>query len=121
LGVCGKFLAIIMNARPAEQSGAAAGRGRPAQRGREVFGGLVPYGEIWRTGADLATHLSTDRPLRLGRERLPAGSYSMFTIPEPDGWTLVLSGAADDAPYDSLEVPAVVPGWGGPPRCCWDW
>jgi hypothetical protein len=64
---------------------------RPAARGRQVFGGLVPYGEIWRTGADLATHLTTTRPLRIGDEVVPPGTYTLFTIPEPESWTVILN------------------------------
>lgn len=65
--------------------------GRPAARGRLVFGGLVPYGEIWRTGANQATHLTTDRPLELGDETLPPGTFTVFTIPESEGWTLIMN------------------------------
>jgi len=87
---------------------------RPSKRGREVYGGLVPWGEVWRTGADLATHLITDRPIELGGERLPAGSYSLFTIPEPDAWTLIVNeqtgqpGTEHDPDRDLLRVPMEV-------------
>lgn len=69
--------------------------GRPYKKGREIFGGLVPYGKIWRTGADEATKLTTEGDLMVGSLHVPKGSYSLFTIPEPDGWTLVLNKEAD--------------------------
>jgi hypothetical protein len=66
--------------------------GRPSKRGRELFGGLVPYGQIWRTGANLATHLETDQDLVLAGElTVPAGAYTLYTIPEPDGGVLIVS------------------------------
>jgi hypothetical protein len=65
--------------------------GQPAQRGRELFGALVPWGERWRTGANRATHFSTDRDLMMGDLRVPAGEYTLFTIPEPGGGTLIVN------------------------------
>lgn len=65
--------------------------GRPAQRGRELFGALVPWGERWRTGANRATHFTTNRDLLLGGLRVPAGTYTLFTIPEPEGGTLIVN------------------------------
>lgn len=65
--------------------------GRPSKRGREIFGGLVPYGEVWRTGANRATHLTTDRDLVLDETRIPAGTYTLWTIPGPDTWTLIVN------------------------------
>lgn len=84
---------------------------RPAKRGRVVFGNLVPYGQVWRTGADVATHLVTDRPLIIEGERLPAGTYTLFTIPEPDRWTLIVNresgqpGTEHDEAEDLFRVP----------------
>jgi len=69
--------------------------GRPSKRGRVIFGGLVPWDRIWRTGADLATHFTTDRSIRLGGPAdgivIPAGTYTLYTIPAPNGWTLVVN------------------------------
>jgi hypothetical protein len=62
--------------------------GRPAARGRSIFGGLVPFGAVWRTGADDATQLVVDRAVRIGGVRLEPGTYSLYTIPARDGWTL---------------------------------
>jgi hypothetical protein len=65
--------------------------GRPRKRGRVIFGGLVPWGQVWRTGADLATHLTTDRDLRFGDLALPAGTYTLYTVPSSTEWTLVVN------------------------------
>lgn len=64
---------------------------RPARRGRVVFGGLVPWNAVWRTGANRTTTLISDRDLLLGDVTLPAGSYALFTIPTPTGWTLIVN------------------------------
>ena len=64
---------------------------RPRSRGRAVFGNLVPYGQVWRTGANAATVLETDRDLLIGATPVPAGRYTLFTIPSPGGTTLVVS------------------------------
>lgn len=65
--------------------------GRPSRRGRAIFGNVVPFDRIWRTGANLATHFATDRPLDFNGLPLPAGTYTLHTIPRPDGWTLLVS------------------------------
>lgn len=66
--------------------------GRPSLRGRSGVGGvLVPYGQVWRTGANEATRLVTDRDLMIGGTRVPAGTYSVWTIPGPDRWTVILN------------------------------
>lgn len=62
---------------------------RPVARGRVLFGELVQWGLEWNPGADQATHLTTTRDLLLAGERLPAGSYSIWAIPNPDEWTLI--------------------------------
>ncbi|NID13565.1 DUF2911 domain-containing protein [Fibrivirga algicola] len=64
---------------------------RPAVKGRTIFGGLVPYGKIWRTGASDATILTITDPLTVGGKPLPAGSYSLFTIPNRGEWTIILN------------------------------
>lgn len=63
---------------------------RPVARGREIFGALVPFGDVWHPGADRATYLRTSADILVGGERLPAGSYSLWTIPGPDEWTVTL-------------------------------
>jgi hypothetical protein len=65
--------------------------GRPSKRRREIFGGLVPYGAVWRTGANEATHFRTDRDLTIGTIRVSRGTYTLWTIPARDGWTLVVN------------------------------
>lgn len=73
----------------------SANFGTPAVRGRAIWGALVPYGQVWRTGANQATHLETDRDLVLGSGRdtllVPAGRYTLFTIPDADGGTLIVN------------------------------
>jgi hypothetical protein len=65
--------------------------GRPARRGRVIFGELVKWGEVWRLGANAATQLETSRPIVVGGVRVPAGRYSLFMIPERDGGTLIIN------------------------------
>jgi hypothetical protein len=65
--------------------------GRPAKRGRVVFGTVVPYGEVWRTGANAATQFRTDKTLVFGSTTVPAGFYTLWTIPSPDGWKLIVN------------------------------
>lgn len=65
--------------------------GRPQKRGRNIFGELVPYGKVWRTGANEATELTTSADITLAGNRIPAGTYTLFTIPEKDKWTIILN------------------------------
>ena len=65
--------------------------GSPQRRGRDLFGGIVPYGERWRTGANRATHFSTSSNLKIGDLEIPAGEYTLFTIPESDGGILIIN------------------------------
>jgi hypothetical protein len=64
---------------------------RPSVRGRKIFGGLVPYGEVWRTGANAATSLKTDVALNINAADVPAGSYTLYTLPGPNGWKLIIN------------------------------
>jgi hypothetical protein len=88
--------------------------GRPWRRGRPIFGALVPWDQVWRTGAGDPTFLTTDRDLDIGGKRVPAGKYAVFTLPSPAGWTLILSSnigddAATYAPgQDFARVPLAV-------------
>ncbi len=63
----------------------------PRVKGRKIFGALVPYGEVWRAGANEATTLVTDTNVRVGDKDVPPGSYTIFTIPNADKWTLIIS------------------------------
>jgi hypothetical protein len=66
--------------------------GRPYMKGRKVVGGaLVPYGQVWRTGADEATVLTTEADLMIGTLAVPKGSYSIFTLPSESGWKLIVN------------------------------
>jgi len=65
--------------------------GRPSMKGRKIVGALVPYGAVWRTGADEATVLTTEADLTIGTLAVPAGSYSLFTLPSESGWKLIVN------------------------------
>jgi len=66
--------------------------GRPMMRGRKIFGQVVPYGEVWRTGANAATQMKIDRTLVFEDTVVPAGFYTLWTRPSPDGWKLIING-----------------------------
>ena len=63
---------------------------RPRMKGRTVFGALVPWDQVWRTGADNATRISFSRPVRLNGVAVPAGEFELFTIPGRDSWTVII-------------------------------
>jgi len=63
----------------------------PRAKGRKIFGGLVPYGEVWRAGANEATTFVTGSDVMVGGTHFPAGNYTLFTIPNKDKWTLIIS------------------------------
>ena len=63
----------------------------PRAKGRKIFGGLVPYGEVWRTGADEATTFVTTADLMVGGTHVPAGNYTIFTVPNQNKWTLIIN------------------------------
>jgi hypothetical protein len=69
---------------------------RPSARERKIFGGLVPYGEVWRTGANAATKITFSTDVKLGGAAVPAGSYALFTIPGQAEWTVILSKVVED-------------------------
>jgi hypothetical protein len=84
--------------------------GRPSRRGRVIFGNIVPWGRVWRTGAGAATALRADRGLQIGGTRVPAGLYTLWTIPTPTGWTLIVSRATGaEATYDPASDLARIP------------
>lgn len=84
---------------------------RPGKRGRPVWGQLVPWGEVWRLGANDATHLAIDRPIEIGGLALQPGTYTLFLLPTRDAWTLIvnsgtgMSGLARDSTKDVGRVP----------------
>jgi hypothetical protein len=63
----------------------------PHMRGRKVMGGIVPYGEVWRTGANPATTIITSVPLKFGTLLVPAGTHTLFSLPSAETWQLILS------------------------------
>lgn len=65
--------------------------GRPYKKGREVFGGLEKYGKVWRTGADEATEITFSKDMNFGGKPVKAGTYTLFTIPERNEWTIILN------------------------------
>jgi len=91
--------------------------GRPYAKGRAIFGGLVPWGEVWRTGADEATTFTAEADVVIGGLKVPKGEYALFTIPTEKQWTLVLNKTAKqwgafqyDATQDLGRVPMTVAG-----------
>ncbi len=87
--------------------------GRPNVKERKVWGGLVPYGKVWRTGADEASTISFSSGVTIGGQKLAAGTYGLFTLPGEDEWSFVFNSVADqwgafsyDAGKDVLRVTA---------------
>ncbi len=68
---------------------------RPAKAGREVFGKLVPYGKVWRVGANEAPEIKFYQDVTIGGKKLPAGTYALLTIPNEKEWTLIFSSDLD--------------------------
>ena len=67
------------------------GYGQPSKRDREIFGKLVPYGKVWRTGANEATEISFKKDATFGGKPIKAGTYTLFTIPGEKEWTFILN------------------------------
>jgi hypothetical protein len=63
----------------------------PGVRGRKIFGELIPFGELWRAGANSATSLETNKDLIIDEKLLPAGKYAIFMIPNQENWTLIFN------------------------------
>ena len=89
----------------------AVSYGRPSKRGRTIFGDVVPYDTIWRTGANAATGFRVDHDVMIGATRVPAGEYTLFSVPTRDAWTLVISkrihewGTEYDPTADLARIP----------------
>lgn len=81
---------------------------RPGVKDRTIFGGLVPYGEVWRTGANASTKISFSTPVKLNGHEVPAGTYALYTIPGEQEWTVIIDkntklfGAFGYDPKDDL-------------------
>lgn len=85
--------------------------GRPNVKGRTIWGGLVPYGKVWRTGADEATTITFSQDVMVEGQKLAAGTYGLFTIPGEKEWTVIFNQVADqwgafgyDSGKDALRV-----------------
>lgn len=85
--------------------------GRPKVRGRDVWGGIVPYDKVWRTGADEATTFTVDQDVMIEGKKLAAGTYSLFTVPGEESWEIVWNEVAEqwgayeyDSGKDALRV-----------------
>ena len=75
----------------AEGKGVSVTYSAPSKKGREIFGGLVPYGQVWRTGANNATEITFAADTKFGGKDIKAGTYSLFTIPGEKEWTVILN------------------------------
>ena len=101
LGVLAALLAaaplMAQQSPPAETSVTIAGKAihinysAPSMRGRKIFGGLEPYGHVWRAGANDATALHTDANLDIGGLSVPKGDYTLFVYLDPKQWQLIVS------------------------------
>ncbi|MGH9348850.1 MAG: DUF2911 domain-containing protein [Vicinamibacterales bacterium] len=94
--------------------------GRPYAKGRKIVGGLVPYGQVWRTGADEATTLVTDEALMFGSTHVSPGTYTLYTLPSEKEWQLIINkqtgqwGTAYDQAQDLARIPMTVSATGAP-------
>lgn len=88
---------------------------RPYKKGRAIFGELVPFGQVWRTGANEATTFETSTDLTIGGKTLKAGKYTLWTIPNEGTWTVIFNdkqygwgvgpgGVSQEAEYDALRT-----------------
>ncbi len=75
----------------AEGNNVKVSYGQPSKRDRVIFGELVPYGEVWRTGANEATEITFEKDATFGGKPVKAGTYSLFTIPGKSEWTFILN------------------------------
>ena len=102
LGVIFMYSTIVVcqgKASPAASASCDLGGGKtvktdyssPRMKGRKIYGDLVPFGEVWRTGANEATTLVTSSDIVVGDKTVPAGSYTIFTVPDPAKWTLIIN------------------------------
>jgi len=87
---------------------------QPAKKNREIFGGLVPYGKVWRTGANEATTISFEKNMEIDGKTLPAGKYSIWTVPNEKTWEVIFNsqigqwGTQYDSTKDVLRANAQV-------------
>jgi hypothetical protein len=85
--------------------------GAPSMRGRKIMGELVPYGQVWRTGANDATTFATNTALKIGGTAVPAGTYTLYTLPGATQWMLIINketgqwGTVYNQPQDLARIP----------------
>lgn len=85
--------------------------GQPSKRGRVIFGDLVPYGKVWRTGANEATEIYFEKDVVIDKKEIKAGTYSLFTIPKKDTWIIILNpslGQWGSYEYEKIKTKDVV-------------
>lgn len=96
---------VIANLKTAENNYVKCTYGQPLKKGRIIFGELVPYGKLWRTGANEATEITFTTNIQIGENTLPAGTYTLFSIPDKEKWTIILNselGQWGDFTYNAL-------------------
>jgi len=97
---------VIANLLTSENNYVKCTYGQPLKKGREVFGSLVPLGKLWRTGANEATEITFTTDVLIGSNTLAAGTYTLFSIPNKDKWTIIFNsvlGQWGDFTYDSTK------------------
>lgn len=101
--------------KPGEKAIIRVTYSRPVKNGRDIFGKLVPYGQVWRTGANESSEIKFYQDVMLGGKSVKAGTYSLFTIPNETEWTIILNTDVDywgaykyNAEHDVLRIPAKV-------------
>jgi hypothetical protein len=82
---------------------------RPSKRNREVFGALVPFNQVWRTGANEATTFETNKALKIGNDSLPAGKYTLWTIPNDSSWDVMFNAKQYKWGVDETMNPMRIP------------
>jgi hypothetical protein len=69
--------------------------GRPQKKGRTMLGGIEPFGKVWRTGANESTEVKLYKDVTFGDKKVPAGTYTLYSIPQKDKWTIILNSKLD--------------------------
>ncbi len=82
---------VIANLKTTENNYVKCTYGQPLKKGREIFGNIVPLGKLWRTGANEATEITFTTNIQIGDTQLPAGTYTLFSIPNKEKWTIILN------------------------------
>jgi len=82
---------------------------RPSKRDREIFGNLVPYDQVWRTGANEATTFETNKALKIGNDSLPKGKYTLWTIPNDTAWSVMINAKQYKWGVDETMQPMRIP------------